>query len=263
MMAPDMVTSDDGAVPPPYRGVWQRTLLAAPGLHDVDTTVFWLQTHRWHADVRIPAKRPDFSGVQSLDACSRARCEWLARQEGFAGLTHVVRDEASGRDICRWRRLIDFRPPSALPDAGYMQFETGRLIETGVHADYLEHWQRLPGSDAGFAVLERADGPRRFLMVAGDCVMHVRERRMAWPADMPPDADMTQFGDAQLRMALDCEIAFGERMQDGWTIRHATLPWLEGQRIVMSMRRIDATSVALTWNGEISRWRVREWHPAA
>ena len=40
-------------------------------------------------DIRIPAGRPDFSGVQRLEDCSDAQLAWLATQQGFAGVTTV------------------------------------------------------------------------------------------------------------------------------------------------------------------------------
>lgn len=248
-------------VPQRYCGVWRRTLLKTPDVHDADTTVFWLQAMRWHADIRIPARRPDFSGVRTLADCNRAQLLWLAQQQGFAGLTQI--DATSQPEICRWHRMVDYRPPSATPDAGFMRFEPTQLVETGVHADYLEHWSRLPSSDQGIAVLQRADDQLRqqFLMVAGNHVMHVRERAWSWPPDLPADSDMTQFDDATLRDALDFEISFGTRTAGGWTVKHSTLPWLEGHPIRITMTPVGNDAVDLAWNGISTAWQVLEWQP--
>lgn len=204
-------------VPERYCGVWQRSLLATPELRDTETTVFWLQTERWHADIRLPAGRPDFSGVASLADCSKQQLAWLRQQQGFAGVTEV--DISVVPEICRWHRIADFQPPAAMADAGTMEFEPGVLIEKGVHADYLEHWHKLPDSDAGFTVLSQSEpsAPLQMLLIAGAYVMRVRERQCRWDSGAALDA------------ILDFEISFGMREAKGWRVRHSTLPWLEGQ----------------------------------
>jgi hypothetical protein len=249
-------------VPSCYRGVWRRTLLQAPGVHDETTTVFWLQTSRWHADVRIPAGRPDFSGVASLANCSHEQLIWLAQQQGFAGVTEI--DSSAQPDICRWHRVVDFRPPASMPDAGSMTFEPTRLTEIGVHAEYLEHWNRVADTTSGFSVFQQVDDasqPPRFLMVAGDAVMHVRARASDWPENLPLDADMTQFDDAALRALLDFEISFGMRTESGWQIAHSTLPWMEQQQIAVALPSPVDDGIDLSWNGSWSRWRILEWQP--
>lgn len=205
------------AVPARYHGLWRRELLAAPGLHDTATTVFWLQAPHWHADLRMPPGRPDFSGVASLAACSPAQRAWLATQQGFAGITLVRAD--GGRELCSWRRLLDRQPPQDAPDEGWMDFEADLLVETGVHAPYLEHWRRLPGTGERIAVLR---APGQMLFLAGNWVMH-----LAWPeqdaASAPP-------------AGLDLAISLGRREVDGadgadrYLILHSTMPWLEGRR---------------------------------
>ncbi|MES2934135.1 MAG: hypothetical protein V4805_11690, partial [Pseudomonadota bacterium] len=203
-LSPLLTTHTIPSVPLRYRGVWRRTLLEAADVYDVATNVLWMQTSRWHADLRIPALRPDFSQVDSLAACNHEQLMWLAQQQGFAGVTEV--DFASQAEICRWHRLVDFRPPAATPDAGCMTFEPTQLVETGVHAEYLEHWIRLSDTESGFAVFKYdsdTSRPPRLLLIAGDAVMHVRARPTDWPAELPPDFDMMQLDDTALRMMLD------------------------------------------------------------
>lgn len=224
--------------------------------------VRWLQASRWHADVRIPPRRPDFSGVASLANCSHEQLIWLAQQQGFAGVTEI--DSSAQPDICRWHRVVDFRPPASTPDAGTMTFEPTRLTEIGVHAEYLEHWSRVADTASGFAVfqmVEEASQPSRLLMIAGDVVMHVRARAIDWPTDLPLDADMTQFDDAALRTLLDFEISFGRRIESGWQIAHSTLPWLEQQRITVALSSPVDDAIDLCWNGIWSRWQILEWQP--
>jgi hypothetical protein len=216
---------DDG-VPARYRGIWRRSLLATPEMRDTTTTVYWMQAPNWHADIRIPAGRPDFSGVASLDACSAAQRAWLATQQGFAGITRVTRDLAG--EVCTWQRRIDLQPPQPAPDEGWMRFEPDRLVETGKHASYLEHWHRLPGTSERMAVL-RADGgdPARaaeMLFLAGGYAMHLR---------------LAHGGAGPV-------IAFCRRTADGYLILHATEPWLEGRHY------------PLLWEGDGREWQVLE-----
>ena len=218
MSLPELQTDP---VPERYRGVWRRSLLATPDLRDTSTTVFWLQTERWHADIRLPVGRPDFYGVRQLAECSAEQLEWLRQQQGFAGVTQV--DTSANPEICSWHRVVDFQLPSATADAGTMAFEPDVLIEKGVHAAYLEHWHKLPDSDQGFSVLRTSalSEPLRMLLVAGSYVMRVREHQSGWGSD------------AALAAILDFEISFGVREADGWRVLHSTLPWLEGQVFAM------------------------------
>ena len=269
---------DGEPVPERYRGVWQRSLLQTPALRDTTTTVFWLQTAYWHADLRIPAARPDFLGVSALADCSAVQLAWLATQQGFAGTTAVTATPEA--EICTWHRVLDFQPPAAGPDAGFMQFTPTRLIETGVHGVYLEHWQKLPGPDTGLMVLqclqEESEMPAvpRLLLVAGDHVMHVRGRAQGWPPGTAPGAALAAADLVALPALLDFDISFGRRTADGWEIRHSTLPWQEGIRVRMLLvpferqvsdsgptRRLPEAgeAVRLSWNGVSSHWTVLEW----
>lgn len=252
-------------VPPQYRGVWRRTLLQATDCVDTTTTVLWLQTSCWHADIRIPANRPDFLRVRSLAECNAAQLAWLAQQQGFAGITHV--DSAATPEICTWHRVIDFQPAALTPDAGFMQFEPECLVETGVHAAYLEHWSQLSGSTDGFAVFrqlnqsEQAAQPMTLLLIAGDYVMHVRDRRVPLPAS---DTNGTTLADrvcAGYTDALDFEISFGRRTLTGWIIDHSTLPYLEGRSVSMRIRARAPAKLELEWDDTIAVWEVLEWTP--
>lgn len=279
-----MITPADLYAPLPmrYRGVWQRTLLKSAQRHDTTSTVFWLQTAHWHADLRIPAGRPDFTGVRGLAACTSEQLAWLARQQGFAGLTEVTQEvkEAQAtpagiapRERCAWHRLTDFQPPEEGPDAGYMDFLPTHLLETGLDGSYLEHWSALPAAETGrgigTAVLQRAGVPPTFLMVAGEYVMHVRSRRQPWPPGTLPGATLITTLGATLAGRgtpaqgdlLDFEISFGRRTASGWRVMHSTFPWREGLSIPMRMSWRGRDRVEITSRGAISSWQVHEWMP--
>lgn len=219
-------------VPDACLGVWKRALLRTPDFEDTTSTVFWLQTPRWHGDIRIPASRPPCQGRRSLHECTREELFGLAEQQGFAGITTV---EA---DTCRWLRRVDFQPPGGFDDVGRIAFETPeRMLEYGLQQDYFEIWERLPAS-TGEVHVEVAlrpgedpavSRPTRVLLATGRYFIHLRPRLMT----LPQAEHLTSLtaGDASLRSALDFEISFGTRGPAGWMISHSTLPWLENTRL--------------------------------
>lgn len=172
-------------VPNAYLGVWRRSLLETADLRDTHSHVFWLQTPRWHADLRLPTGRPDFSGVRSLAECSEIQLAWLARQQGFCGVTQIDSTH------CTWHRQMDFQPANGSRDIGRMVFDGECLTETGIETDYLETWERLPPSRGGTAALElvmEAGEPPicpTWLLVAGACFMYVQGR--PYPLSDAPD----------------------------------------------------------------------------
>jgi hypothetical protein len=229
-----------GPVPARYRGLWRRTLLQAGGLRDTASTVYWLQTERWHADIRIPAGRPSFEGVTSLAQCSPAQRRFLATQQGFHGLTEV--DASARPEICRWHRLADFQPPALTPDAGALRLAGDLLVETGLHDDYLEHWERLPGSDAPTAVVAENAASGALLLRAGGWVMRVVPRRVSRPtglaAGMTLEAAMAAGSVDEIAL-LDFEISLAQIFDIAWTIQHSTLPWMEGTVMLPMLDQTD------------------------
>ncbi|WP_231645989.1 hypothetical protein [Mycolicibacterium mengxianglii] len=115
------------------RGLWRRTLLIdTDGRRDTTADVRWLQGITAFVDLRRPAP-----GSPSL-------------HDGFAGWLH------QHDDVFEWSRFTGVQPAGEHPDAGRMCWEGDVLVETGVHADYVEHW-----------VLEPAPGPCWGLSLAG------------------------------------------------------------------------------------------------
>lgn len=245
------------AVPDRYRGVWVRTLLQTPTLRDDTTFVRWLQTSSWHADLRVPATaRP----ISAQDAWAQR-----ASQTGFCGMTTV---ETQGNDeVCTWHRQFDFQPPGLHPDAGRIVFETpDRLIETGVHGDYLEVWERLPGSDGRFIALE---GPTQaHLLIAGTFAMLVRPRTTRWPADVQAGASLAQViqqhPDATSAL-LDFEISYGRYKEGLFAIEHSSRPEYDGCQRYGYIQRLSNDEALVLWGGEsgesgdVRPWRIQEW----
>lgn len=201
-------------VPSCYLGVWQRTLLTTTaGLRDSSTQVYWLQTARLFADLRIPQPTPQSPAER-------------ARQAGFAGVTEVTGDR------CQWHRAIDFRPPSGVADIGRMRFDSAeRLVEDGLDGSYHEVWERLPeslGRNWG-TWLRGADGRQGCLLLAGDCFLFAAGRAQS-PA---PGADLAELAARDPRW-LDFELSFGRhrRGQAPWRIELSSLPARVGQALL-------------------------------
>lgn len=248
-------------VPHGYWGVWVRKLLETPDGRDDSTFVRWLQTARWHADLRVPAR----SRTRSAEAETfPLPLQQLAQQQGFFGETEVV---DAGGDICTWYRRYDFQPPGKTPDAGRMLFETpDQVIETGIHGRYLEVWERLPGSTgrsialAGLDLNGNDNGER--LLVAGQFLMLVRPRRISWPTD-------TQAGDHlmevlarypdQTHAMLDMEISFGTWANGRWAIERSTLPALEGSQQNCRIHRESEGHARMEGERLSGRWQVLAW----
>ncbi len=92
-------------------GLWRRTLLIeADGSRIAGGDVRWLQGDSVYIDSR-----------------------------GFGGTL------GQRGDVFEWQRMVDLEPPGPFPDEGAMHWDGGTLVETGVHADYVEHWVRDDG----------------------------------------------------------------------------------------------------------------------
>lgn len=218
-------------VPAAFRGVWRRTLLEGAAIAtDTASTVYWLQTACWHADLRLPAKRPGFAGVASLAETNASQRAWLAGQQGFSGITEVT------ADTCQWHRHWDFQPPTGGSDIATVIFhEDGMgMEEYGCDVEYHETWRRVPESLGPGGVWLKRDGVPARLLVAGDCFLLARPRRWSFSA-----GDRLQSL-AQVRPEwLDFELSYG-RIRGAalpWQIVHSTLPWREGQCLAVEAWR--------------------------
>ena len=235
-------------VPDRYRGVWSRTLLQTPTVRDETTAVHWLQTSHHHGDLRVPAAdgRP----------ATPADCQ------GFSGLTQVV--QHADIEVCTWHRQIDLQPPGLHPDAGHIHFETpDRLIETGVHGDYLEVWERLPGSTGRFVVLEsKPPAPAARLLVAGDFLLRLRPRALAWPAGTRPGDTLSEVASrhpADATALLAFEIRFGVLRGDMLSIASSTHAALAGTMENCAIRRTSPGEAVVSESAGSTGWRVVEW----
>jgi len=218
-----------GHVPTIYHGLWQRTLYAEPAegepaFVDRDTQVYWLQAGDWHADLRVPADRPSFIGVSTIDDCSREQLLWLARQTAFAGITRV-----EGR-FCTWHRLIDLSP-GLEKDVGVMRFlDDDTLEERHPDGRYREVWAGVTRAAPSEPIARFDNDGLPVWLQTGNYAMAITPRR-AVIASHDLLADPATLADAELAQRAAVEISFAKRRDDGWRIALSTLPWREGERI--------------------------------
>lgn len=218
-------------------GVWQRELLETATLKDDASLVLWMQTQRFHIDIRIPANRPKLPKVAKLQDYTNEELLQLANQQGFAGITQVTSFTANSSDICQWHREMDFQPQTEARDIGKMVFtDANTVIETGIDETYLEVWRRLENSQQPswfkFTTGKNYKGIETpaYLMRAGNFVAYSRQRQFALPksASLFNAIEDSKPQRKQLLDWLDLEISFGEMLDDKhWKILHSTLPFKE------------------------------------
>ena len=121
------------AVPTWAIGAWRRELLEWDDGEDRETDVLWLQSPILFADIRNP-----------LDPSKTA--------EGFAGHLSVT------GQTCHWNRPIDVMPKGGDGDVGVVFTRRTRMIEIGVHRNYLEEWQQIDDGVAHLAASRGAVG---------------------------------------------------------------------------------------------------------
>lgn len=123
-------------------GLWRRTLLIdTDGTRDTTTDVRWLQGLTAFVDLRRPVDP--------------------AAWDGFAGRL------GQDGDVFEWDRFAGLVPQQH-PDAGRMHWDGEVLVETGVHADYVEHWVLEPVSGPLWAMsLSGAAGAQGLMMRVG------------------------------------------------------------------------------------------------
>ncbi|MCX4091106.1 hypothetical protein [Nocardia sp. alder85J] len=215
---------------PACTGLWHRSLLATGEIHDTSTDVRWLQGRTRYVDLRRPASRPDFTGVRCAAELTAAHRDWLATQDGFAGAV-----EQRG-DIFQWNRTVELTPPGPHPDAGRMYWQDDILVEVGVHADYLEHWQRETTPGPVWAL--ELSGP------AGTSALLVRAG--------------TYFGWARDDRENPVEIALG-RCENDWTITDSALPYREWTPLHprLSGNLLRTSEIDHTGRRSTREWTVR------
>ena len=218
------------SIPREFRGGWQRLLYAEPATEpyqqaDTTTQVVWLQGEHWHADLRLPANGPDFSGITCLEECDRYQLEWLSELTAFAGITQIEGERLNS--LCTWHRFQDLCP-SLERDVGLLRWiDDTTLEERHPHGRYVEHWQRISGNAAEEVVRCDEQGHLRWLQIGEHAIaITPRSATANLTALFEPLSSLTQ--DA-LRWRTSLCFDYLQHTQGGWQVVLSTHPWRVGQ----------------------------------
>jgi hypothetical protein len=185
-------------------GSWRRTLLVNPdGSRDTTTDVRWLQGITVFVDSR------GFGG-------------WLNQRA----------------DVFEWSHFVNVQASEAHPDAAVMRWDDDTLIETGVYADYVEHWERdlsAAASPCWALTLCSAEGNDALLLRAGD-----------------------QFG--WMRRDTRVEVSLGRIDGADWVITDSALPRRMGRslRPTLHAQYLDVNDVDDDGTPTLRRWRIKD-----
>jgi len=220
-------------VAPAYQGLWRRTAIRrSDGSSDTRTAVWWLQSPRFHVDLRIPAERPALLRAAQLASLPAAQVAGFAAQTGFAGSTYV--DGAR----CTWQPEIAFPTLGDDVDAGIMRFDSAdALHETGIDGSYDEDWRRTPtGAVRGVRLQDKQSDAIAYLLVS--------EHWMAWACGRRGDTFHPHLTSA------DAWSEFTILHKDGdWKVAASNFPWLEAT---------PAAGAAALEPAAIARWKTGE-----
>lgn len=256
-------------VPEDYVGAWRKRSNIERG--------FWLQTHRLHASLALPADRANFAGRQTWADFNDKELLLLAQQGGVSGAC-IAQD-----GILHRRRQIDYLPRRGDPYLRRMRRDRTLLTEETL--DGREHvvWELLADSRNEMVALRFQDagiGPdsddqrRGYLLVIGEYFMFVRDRLVATQrADsLTTLIELKEPERAQLIELLDFEISFGTRAADNspWLIRHSTMPYREGRPLMDNSTLMEIVAQAgqgprrVRWEGKhfLRYWSLDEYQPA-
>jgi hypothetical protein len=258
-------------VPAELTGVWRRDIITTPAGHRDETTqVFWLQTRSWYADLRVRAERPSRPGATSFaDYPDAELIQLAASTQGFAGQLSTT------KDVCLWRRDVDYQPPSGEPDEATFAIKGEVMIEDGIHSAYQEIWARQPDSRsplAAFRLTEDSEHPGRpgILVIAGSHFLEIVDRPGPAPRGESLKAIIAAALDEGRRdtaiAALSMRLAYGRIEGGAWTVKLSSLPWLEGGDLFGGEAvSFDPASGALARTGADGRrvWSLIDADPAA
>lgn len=249
--------SSTASVPDWLLGIWHRRWIERGGVRSNPREVEYLQTPAVFGDVRIPADRPQFSHAASFADLSDGDLKLLASQQAMAGRTRV--DGA----VATWDHEISFQPEDGSTDAGRLQLSSDRIMyEHGLDGSYTEAWQATPAKRFLVLQVARSGRPDRFLIVAGDRFMYVRNRRKDLPIADSLEALIatSHAGRAQIIDYLDCEFSTGTvpKGHAAWIIQRSTLPWRELGRLefVDDLRPADFADGMARHSTAAEQWSV-------
>lgn len=197
-------------------GLWQRRQLeTGDGSLDRTSCVLWLQTDTLFGDLRIAAP--------SITIEPRLR-------HGFAGELRVAGQK------CEWIRELDTHPSGGPADAGAVFICGERMIECGLHENYLEHWDRVSTTLTPRVALRRTEkGATSAILVVCGAEFILAQRAHGRPTS------------AQAPL---CHVTYGNvRGANGhWIAQHSTSVETEGRQALpaATWKPISPSTIAET-----------------
>lgn len=226
------------------QGHWRRDWLTTPDMADHDTAVHWLQAGPLYVDLRIPAGRPATAGGRALADLPDRTLIALMRSEGFAGTITVT------QGICTWAREINWHGRPAGIDAGHIAFDgrRDRLMETGVHGDYLERWHRISEAPGRSGMFHAGDRTAFLVTVGAQFAFGVGRPGAAPSCDTLRALDSGSRGDGLARH-FESLFAIGTWDGDLGRATLATDPFVEGRLLLTRMTDGQVTWSETTFDG--------------
>jgi hypothetical protein len=242
-------------VPGWLRGVWRRTYYRnADGVEDRASSVYWLQTDSFYADIRLPEPVLRLPHRSSLSDYSPGELSILGTTRGFAG--HMAFDEG----VARWHRPIDFQPETGRADVGRLQMERGELWEYGVEEDYVETYHRVSDGGTRLVSLSLLDDSRNGIWVmSDDWMIRAVGRRHALPAGPSLQAliENPVAGNRKLDDVFDCDISL--TYAGSGLITLSTQPWrIETAFAPGGLRLVNDAVVESPDSPEARTWAVQQ-----
>ncbi|PZX13467.1 hypothetical protein LX81_03252 [Palleronia aestuarii] len=237
-------------------GLWDRERIVAGGCLDTSTRVLWMQAPGGFVDLRLPPGRPDIAGCEALCDLGRDDLAHLLSAEGFAG------EIAVAGDVCTWHRAINWQGFPVGPDEGRIAFDAeGRLIETGIHADYVEDWRGLPGPVPFHGVW--ASGDWRLHLAWAGTLFLLGIGRADQPRASVLRAALVAGGrtdEVALAAQFRALYAMGNFGAEGGRVEQATDPFLEG-RVLLEGDPASGAPLVTRRCTFLGHELVEEWTP--
>lgn len=236
-------------------GLWRRDWIKAPGVQDHTTRVAWWQSScGGFVDLRVPADLPDLGVATCLADLDPPTLRSLLRAEGFAGTITVE------NGTCTWQRASNWHGFPTAPDVGKMTWDAGGgLVETGMHADYAELWQRAGGTAPQFRIFRRGTDALRIIWDDAGFMLG------SGAPDAPAGAPLLAALEAGKRPAPELAAQFGALYARGvWdgdagVATLATDPFVQGAAL-LSKTALTGAALTLTRQGFTGARTKETWN---
>ena len=260
----------DPTVPDWAVGCMDREYIVLGGGERDPSTAIWIQTESQYIDIRIPHDRPDLSRARSLEEYGAEELRALAHQSGDTGVCEIRERVATWHSASpRFGFFCD--SVAMFPEDGRLEPRGSVLYEVQTQQSpvaYEEAWVQQPydhGLIAHLSLWEdrEPETPRAVLLVTGRYAGYVE--RSTSTSELTLESQLAEVGGdtARMREILACEASYAIRARAGapFSIRHSTLPFREGEELLVPKlsRRVLERRDWLPGPREGTRWRVESW----